>query len=907
MRNLSSLKRAVLTAVAGFVCLAGRAAIITVDVNTTWTAANQAMIDAADDILINAGVTLTLAPASGATLSITKPISGTGTVVTDGMGTTTLNADNSAFDGQFIFGGNGNVYLYGGSVLGSTVGSTTVYEYLYSGGVEYSGGTWNENGGVSLYLCGITTSEPIEIKSNDKSGRLIAQTGTANTLQGPVTTSGLQVSILVNPNATLTFENTLALASGATGSLRLSADTGAKIIFNQTCTVPLYNSSKFAGQVVFNAVGNAGGLIFVPVLCGVDWAFNGVAFSHSNANGPKLDLNGHPQRVSSFKSTIAAASVNPATQYVTSSAGRAFLYVDSATADTNRLTFAGTAGLFKEGTGVTTTFAVHSSVGNIAVTNGALVFAGETSWKGANEVTVAGQGTLTLADVKQIGLPNKLTLAESGVLNIPDNTTLTVDSLYVDGVRQNIGTYPASALNNHLGGENTSIRVACDASTQLITSNTTWTETDQATIDSYSSISVAEGVTLTLRPSANQKLILSKPIGGSGSLVKYGSGDLELRAANTFRGTFLIGGNGKVHAYDGNAFGSADAATRLYEYFYEDGVGNTGELGANLFLYNLATDEPFCVISNDKRCYLKAAEGTVTLNGAVALQGVQTTLVAEQNCRLVLNAGLFRNDTTIYTEARLCAGTDAEIVFNNVSNSVPLFNAVDTHMSGRLVFNAPGNSGGYCFLLMVCGCDYAFNGAAFNWDYSVNHGKMDLAGHDQRVKDLAWDNVDLNPVKFNGYITNSAGKAFLHVIDTTTNQKSLLPFRGSAGLSFDGTGKTTLYSVSSSTGDVQVTSGELAFATGASWLGADKVSVVGSGKLTLADVKQLGLAATLTLDGQGKLELPAGGVFVVSGCHVDGNRLNNGYYSAAALNNHLVDNGALIRVGKPSGLILSFR
>lgn len=127
---------------------------------------------------------------------------------------------------------------------------------------------------------------------------------------------------------------------------------------------------------------------------------------------------------------------------------------------------------------------------------------------------------------------------------------------------------------------------------------------------------------------------------------------------------------------------------------------------------------------------------------------------------------------------------------------------------------------------------------------------MDLAGHDQYVKNIAWDNTGLDPVKFNGYITNSAGKTFLHVIDTTASQKSLLPFRGSAGLSFDGTGKTTLYSVSSSTGDVQVTSGELAFASGAFWLKSDEVSVVGTGKLTLADVTQLGVPAKFTLDVQ---------------------------------------------------------
>ena len=407
----------------------------------------------------------------------------------------------------------------------------------------------------------------------------------------------------------------------------------------------------------------------------------------------------------------------------------------------------------------------------------------------------------------------------------------------------------------------------CGGSVLQVTADATWTEAMQSEINGSDGIDIASGVTLTLNIGSGQTLSIAKAISGDGNLVKDGAGRLDLSGANTFTGQFTIGGAGNVYAYSNGAFGSTAGKTLLYEYLYTNGAGNTGANGANLYLCGITTSEPIKIIANGKTGYLYAADSTVNvLNGQIELSGGQASIYARSASTIYIRAGIVRGSSGT-CQFRPSAASGAKIIVENSPNAVGLWNSVSG--SGEMVLNVAGNAGGYAWLPIRCSVDWAFNNVEIGWKYGGTHMKIDLGGHPQRVTHVSAGSG------MNGHVT-STDKAFLYVKDSNADRTSYLPFKGKAGLFFEGTGKTTLYAVSETAGDLTVTNGTVAFDSAASWRNVDAVTVSGNGRLELSADRQIGQSAAMALAGNGVLKTVDGTATVVRSLTVNGVPMQDG-------------------------------
>lgn len=280
------------------------------------------------------------------------------------------------------------------------------------------------------------------------------------------------------------------------------------------------------------------------------------------------------------------------------------------------------------------------------------------------------------------------------------------------------------------------VYVTCSGSVLLLSSDTTWT--DLSALNGYDGVEIANGRTLTLNPASGTTMNFNKPISGAGGVVKDGAGTLELRAANTFSGLFIIGGTGDVYAYTDAAFGSSAGRTTLYEHLYTGGVKDTSADGANLYLCGITTDEGFDLVSNTGAKYLYAQASTDnTINGSVTVNGGQTSVYALSGATLRFRGGI---SVAGSGSLRPSAASNGKVIVENNPMSAGMWNAIKG--DGCLVLSAPGNSCGYTFLPIVLDCDWAFNGASVNWQTGSLHMKVDLNGHANRVAGINVTNSD---------------------------------------------------------------------------------------------------------------------------------------------------------------------
>ena len=408
-----------------------------------------------------------------------------------------------------------------------------------------------------------------------------------------------------------------------------------------------------------------------------------------------------------------------------------------------------------------------------------------------------------------------------------------------------------------------------------LSSDTTWT--DLSALNGYDGVEIANGRTLTLNPASGTTMNFDKPISGAGGVIKDGAGNLELRAANTFTGLFIIGGTGDVYAYTDGAFGSSAGRTTLYEHLYTGGGASTESsiAGANLYLCGIVTDEGFDIVTKGEAKYLYAQADTEnTINGSVTVSGSQASVSALANATLRLRGGVSGSGTL-----RPSAASNGKVIIENKPLKSSLWNSMAD--KGCLVLSAPSNTCGYTYLPIVLDCDWAFDGAAVRWETGSKHMKIDLNGHANRVS-----NIDATDANMNGWVTSTGGKAFLYY-KGTSNVSSYVPFRGSAGLFHEGNVTTTLMknttTVSDTKGELCVTNGTVTFETTAAWPNASGVTLSGTGRLTLTAVGQIGDKAVLDISENSLLTLPENGLLTVAAFKLNGTWLAAGDYPVAQL------------------------
>ena len=428
----------------------------------------------------------------------------------------------------------------------------------------------------------------------------------------------------------------------------------------------------------------------------------------------------------------------------------------------------------------------------------------------------------------------------------------------------------------------------CSGSVLQLSSDTTWT--DLSALDGYDGVEIANGRTLTLNPASGTTMNFNKPISGGGGVVKDGAGTLELRAANTFTGLFIIGGTGDVYAYTDAAFGSSAGRTTLYECLYTGGVKDTSASGANIYLCGITTDEGFDLVSNAGGKALYAQTNTDnTINGSVTVNGGQTGVYALSGATLRFRGGI---SVAGSGSLRPSAESNGKVIVENNPMTAGLWNSLKGN--GCLVLSAPGNSCGYTYLPIELGCDWAFNGVSVSWQTGSLHMKIDLNGHANRV-----NNINATDANMNGWVTSTGGKAFLYY-KGTSNVSSYVPFRGYAGLFHEGNVTTTLMKNSKNDSDTKgelcVTNGTVTFEATAAWPNVSGVTLSEKGRLTLTAAGQIGDKAVLDISGDSLLTLPENGLLTVTAFKLNGTWLEAGDYSVAQLGGRVAGSGATVRV-----------
>lgn len=840
---------AVAAAVFSGVC---SAAMFELPSSATWT--DLSALDGYDGVTVAAGQTLTLAPASG-TMVFDKVIAGDGGIVKDGAGHLELKGDNT-FNGTCIIGGTGNVYAYSNTALGSATGRTTLYAHLYTGGLANTGAA-----GASLYLCGITTSEGIDIVAAGQNGCLYALKNTFNTVSGSLTVNGGQTTVYAQQGAILRFSGGVSGAAGGS-TLRPSAETGGQIIVSsKPLSVGLWNSTKGDGSLLLSAPGNQCGYTYLPIILGCDWALNNVGVNWETGGiHMKVDLNGYANRVSSIALTMADMN-----GWVTSTRGRAYLYNMVSADTTTYLPFRGQAGLFKEGAGTLTikknTKSASDTKGNLCVTNGAVVFDGEAAWPNVSEVILSGTGAVTLSAANQLGTPKVLDLSDSSVLTLPASGEMTVVALRLNGSWKAAGDYTSEQLGEHLVGEGAVVHVLESADDDCVNvfSDEVWDDSRLAALSASDCIHVFTGATLTM--SNATAYVLKTPVRGAGTLVIDGNARFDLsNASPDFDGDLHLKGFGKraVYLNKAESFGTT-AGTTTFHVSYLD---TSNADGAEIWFNGIATDETMTFKGHDSPCRIRAVSGTVnTFNGDVSVSNSQVSFIPEANAQFVFNKSFSGSGFSPSPKG------DAQIVFN-CPCTAGFFNSHET--GGYVVFNVTGNSPlGYFCAPARFGVDFAWDNvdAVLGMKY-YNNTKVNLFGHPQRVTSI-YHYDSSRPLGNCTYVTDTTGdKTFLHV-NTTANGDSRVYFLKTAGLCWENTGTVTFKeTASTSQGDLLVEKGRVKFDT-ATWKGGDTATVKSGAVLELSDASGFSFNHIVIEDG-GKLVVPNGGTLHVCDITVDG-------------------------------------
>ena len=437
------------------------------------------------------------------------------------IGSTTFSGTLTPGTGGYLLGGGGGT-LTVATALSGTNSATINGNVLLAGANSYSGGTTINNGGLLQFgpAATLPASGTFQINAG---GVLAVPGGTTAALwlgSGSVATSSSGcLALTASENSELnlaalgynslflgsigsnTFSGTLMpgnngyLLGGGGGSLTIAANLAASTSATIDGSVVLAGSNSYTGGTTINAGGllqfgpaasfptsgtiqiNSGGVLAVP---------KGLTAAQCLQSGLIA--------ASSYGCLALAASDNSALVFSASYNG---LYLGSIGNNTFSGTLApGGNGYLLGGGGGLLTVATNLASGTAAATiNGNVVLAGSNSYTGA---TALNSGTLLLA--------NSAALLNS-TLNFGGPGAPGLGSLAFSG---GIGTFLLGGL---AGGNPPSALALTDAA----------------------------GAAVTLNVGGNNaSTVFSGAIGGSGSLVKSGTGDLDLLAANSYSGTTSI-------------------------------------------------------------------------------------------------------------------------------------------------------------------------------------------------------------------------------------------------------------------------------------------------------------------------------------------------------------------------------
>lgn len=381
----------------------------------------------------------------------------------------------------------------------------------------------------------------------------------------------------------------------------------------------------------------------------------------------------------------------------------------------------------------------------------------------------------------------------------------------------------------------------------------------------------------------NDTLDVTAPISSltGGTLVKTGPGRLNLRTANTFSCPMTVD-EGEVDVYDGNAFGSAAAATDL----------NLSK--SKVVFHGVTCPEPFTAQTLASSKFACAPGTTNIFTGPVDLRVGSTSvfLGIDSNSAMIFRGGFWNGGNfghsgggTMIVEEKPMMLTDRvsmngdsvmdlRVSWNQTGINHYLF------YNSRLYTRAP--------YAIAYGLGEVYNACAVMGSGS-GKSLWDMCGNDQAIMELCGYNYNGDA----GAEVTSADPAVLHWKftghrsgDGRTERffsvTNYVKFTGAAMISYEGNRELCLMRDQASTGTLAVASGTLRFLPeGGSWLGATNVVVTG-GTLSLLKNGVFDASVGLDVSGTGKLELGDGVALRCGALTIDGRSVANGIYGSSS-------------------------
>lgn len=406
---------------------------------------------------------------------------------------------------------------------------------------------------------------------------------------------------------------------------------------------------------------------------------------------------------------------------------------------------------------------------------------------------------------------------------------------------------------------------------------------------------LAAPVTLSYRHecqiASNQTLAVTGPISGgtpADPFIKTGDGTLRLTGTNTFESPLVIS-NGFVNVNNGTALGNPTNTITIHRPTTT--VDSWNRRGPLFFTDTVATNERPIIVGNAVSFIGQAypRSGTLVLNGKFTFTSGGRI---DNQGTLIFRGGFDCRSSTpwIQTLSPFVIRFE-EQPLNLAGNGVSLdnygtFNVCTTNNTWASVGLFKGT--------FLCGAVNVLptnSFITFGVSYAP-HGFLDLNGFDQQVKYLGYNSYTSAGATTTNMPVKSATPATL----TLQGDSSLRPFVGyftnAVSLRHRNTGTlafTGLRSVSTTTGDLLIEAGTVAFRTGATWTGSTNITVTagtlsvegGTGTTFGGNDSTLNVTR-LHLTSTSLVNLAAGVTDYVRSATLDGEHLPVGTYGSAS-------------------------
>lgn len=412
--------------------MVGVSANVIIDANTTWTEAQQTLVDAADSIEILNGVTLTVDLAEGKELSIGTVILGAGALVKNGAGDLKLSGANT-YTGITTVNA-GKLHVYSNAGLGAT-DMTSSYTQVNGGGVYLHNVTVGESFHSSLNTAGVWGAEGTSTVTGQPDYR--GNGGFFGALAG----CQLNVNCTYYPSGYLIPRGDGTIVYG---SFYLHPFGGW---FHTTPTVVYLNRELYLDAVLYRIYNGDG---TVPKLhLGANDVLNKVMLvmgNEPNWNDAEVYLDGHSQ------SAVPSFTAKPGETFAhhprVFSSSKATLRALASDIPSNACVFAEHAGFTWAGTTDLELCVPSSTDGELCAESGTLTIGANGSWTNATKVTVGGGSAvakLVLTHKKSLGRETVVDIRTNGKLEIPAGVAEHVGELRFNGVKVPDGVYGSTS------------------------------------------------------------------------------------------------------------------------------------------------------------------------------------------------------------------------------------------------------------------------------------------------------------------------------------------------------------------------------------------------------------------------------------------------------------------------------